>query len=74
MKYRVVVEIVAEDLLEEQFILQKFPGAWWTKAPGISSSAKTAFYVSGSEEDNVRKALAEYKQVKRRLENETIVS
>ncbi|MHA1816971.1 MAG: hypothetical protein ACTSX1_13265 [Candidatus Heimdallarchaeaceae archaeon] len=65
MKYKRIIEIVAESQLEEQFLLDKFPGAWWNRPAGIN--AKTTFHLPISEEANVQKAYDEFKEVKRRL-------
>ena len=61
MKYQRKIEIVTESYDEEQFILNKFPEAWWQ----VIDSDKTRFLVPVSKEHLVQEAYDEYKERKK---------
>lgn len=65
MKYKRIIEIISESEFEDQFIMQKFPSAWWNRSAGFHS--KTTFYIPVSEEMAVKEAYNELKEVKRKL-------
>jgi hypothetical protein len=58
MIYKKVIKIEAESYLEEQFILQKFPGVVWY--PPIREGYST-FYLPMKEEASVKEALNEFR-------------
>jgi len=62
MIYKKVIQIQAESYLEEQFLLQKFPGVIWH--PPISGDGFARFYLPLSEDVKAKEALSEYKQWK----------
>lgn len=62
MIYKKVIQIQAESYLEEQFLLQKFPGVVWH--PPIAGEGFARFYLPVSKDANVKEALNEYKEWK----------
>jgi len=60
MKSRGVIEIVAENYEEEQFLLTKFPRTIW-----IKMGEDCRFYVSNDQLSKVAEVLAEWKGVKK---------
>ena len=60
MKHKTVIQITAESYEEEQYLLNKFPEAWWDDRQGV-----TVFYVSELRDGEVRKAINEYKERKK---------
>ncbi len=58
MKYKVVIELVAESNLEEHFIHDELPGAVWIPNPGCT----TVFYLPESEEDRVTEVMKKWKE------------
>ena len=59
MKHKSVIQIITESYEEEQFILGKFPEAWWTTTQKVGH---TTFYVSELREGEVKEAINEYKE------------
>lgn len=59
MIYKKVIQIKAESYLEEQFLLQKFPGVIWH--PPVVGEGFASFYLPVKEEKNAKEALNEYK-------------
>jgi len=55
MKQKEVIELRSESYMEEQFLLDKFPGAVWLNLGG-----STTFYLSIDEKDSVLKAMKEW--------------
>lgn len=62
MIYNKVIKIQAENYLEEQFLLQKFPGVIWH--PPVTGEGFASFYLPVTEETNAKEALNEYKEWK----------
>jgi len=58
-----VIEIVTESYEEEQFILNRFPEAWWI--PQGKGENGIIFYLPVSKEYKVQEAYNEYKERKR---------
>ena len=61
MKYQRKVEIVTESYEEAQFILDKFPEAWWN----VVDDKTTIFLVPVAKEQLVQEAYNEFKERKR---------
>lgn len=59
MRQRAVIEILAEDYDEEQFLLAKFPDSVWVKLEG-----GTRFYIPSTRIKEIGQALREFKNVK----------
>ena len=59
MRQRAVIEIVAENYDEEQFLLKKFPDAVWLKI-----DEETRFFVPSRNIKEVGRALREFKNLK----------
>lgn len=65
MIYRKVIQIQAESYLEEQFLLQKFPGIIWH--PPIAGEGFASFYLPKKQEGKAKEALSEYKLWKEKV-------
>ena len=61
MKYKKMVEIIAESYEEEQFLLTRFPDAWWGHRDNL-----TSFYVPESRLVDVKNIVNEYKEMKKK--------
>jgi len=61
MKYERVVEIKTDSYEEEQYILSKFPDAWFSQR-----GDHTIFHVSVNKESEVQKVYDEYRKLKRK--------
>jgi len=59
MKQRAVIEIIAEDYDEEQFLLAKFPDAVFLNLEGV-----TRFYIQSTKIKQIGQALREFKNLK----------
>lgn len=57
MKYKRVIEVTAESYDEEQFLLNRFPEAWWDDRSGI-----IVFYISEKKFNIVKEVINEYKE------------
>jgi len=57
MKYKAVIEVVAESYAEEQFILNRFPNATW-----IPLKEKIIFYIPYLQHSEVKKAIEEWEK------------
>jgi len=57
MKVKAVVEIFTESYAEEQFIMSRFPGAWFTPT---SEHGKTLFYVPYTQYEKVKESINEW--------------
>lgn len=57
MEQKEVIELRAESYMEEQFLLDKFPGITW-----INSGSSTTFYLPIDEKDSVLTAIKEWKE------------
>ena len=57
MKHKKVLQVIAENYAEEQFMLNRFPEAWWDDRSG-----RMVFSISLEQEDQVNKAINEYKE------------
>jgi len=55
MKHKEVIELRSESYMEEQFLLDRFPGITW-----INSGSSTTFYLPIEEKDSVLKAIKEW--------------
>ena len=66
MIYKKVIQIQAESYLEEQYLIQKFPGiVWYPPVVGPASGEGFArFYLPLKEDGKVKEALNEYKSWK----------
>lgn len=60
MKRKVVIELQSESYLEEQFLLDKFPGAKWLNLGGT-----TRFYLDLNEKERVIDAITEWKELEK---------
>ena len=58
MEYRTVVEITAEDYIEEQQLLEKFPEAVWINLTGAS----TMFYLAENRKQEVIEFIQELEE------------
>ena len=58
MKTQKLIAITTDNYAEEQYILSKFPGAWWFNR-GVG---KNTFYVPENREKEVEEALKEWKE------------
>ena len=63
MKHKKVIQVIAENYEEEQFMLNRFPEAWWDDRSG-----RMVFSISEDKEFEVQQAINEYKE---RVKNET---
>ena len=63
MKHKKVIQVIAENYQEEQFMLNRFPEAWWDDRSG-----QMVFSISEDKEFEVQQAINEYKE---RVKNET---
>ena len=54
MRQRTVIEVTAENMIEEQMLLEKFPEAVW-----INLSGRTKFYLPENREDDVTSFIQE---------------
>lgn len=57
MKRKLVIEVESESYMEEQFLLDRFPGSQWLNLGGT-----TKFYIPVDEQEEVLKALTEWKE------------
>ena len=57
MKHKKVIEVIAENYQEEQFMLNRFPEAWWDDRSG-----RMVFSISEDKESEVQQAINEYKE------------
>jgi hypothetical protein len=57
MKQRTVVEITAENYIEEQLLLEKFPEAVW-----INLTGRTKFYLNENTKEDVVDFIQEYEE------------
>lgn len=55
MKQKAVIEVTTESISEEQFILNRFPGALW-----IALGEKTKFYIPYQEYQVVEETINEW--------------
>lgn len=62
MKHKQVIELVAETYEEEQFILNRFPDAYWYPS---NAQGNTVFYISVENKNDVEKVVDEYNRIKR---------
>jgi len=62
MKHKLVIEIITESYEEEQYILMKFPDAWWYS--GNSKGGNTVFYLPASSEEIVQEVITKWKEMK----------
>ena len=60
MKHKKVIQVIAENYDEEQFLLNKFPEAWWDDRSG-----RMVFSISEHQENEVKEAINEYKERKK---------
>jgi len=60
MKVKKSVKIIADSYEEEQFLMEKFPDAWWD----ASNWEKTIFYLPRAKEKEAKEALKEFKKLK----------
>lgn len=60
MKHKTVIQITAESYEEEQYLLNKFPEAWWDDRQGL-----TVFYIPTTKMDQVTEVVNEYKERKK---------
>ena len=60
MKAKKVIEVTTETYSEQQFILARFPEAFWF----VMEDNETRFYISASKEDIVEKTLNEWNERK----------
>ena len=60
MKHKKVIQVIAENYEEEQFMLHKFPEAWWDDRSG-----RMVFSISEKKENEVKEAINEYKERKK---------
>ena len=58
MKRRVVIEVESESHMEEQFLLDRFPGAIW-----LNMGGQTKFFMDINEKEEVLSALTEWKEI-----------
>jgi len=58
MKAKKVIELVTETYSEQQFILSRFPEAYWN----VTGKNRTIFYLPVSKEDLVEKTLKEWNE------------
>jgi len=63
MNYKLVVRISTDSYEEEQFILTRFPEAYWT--PNVRREG-TTFYLPADRESDVQKVINEYKELKKK--------
>ena len=56
MKMQAIIQIVAESYAEEQFIMNRFPGAWFNPI----SPGRTAFYIPYPQYQEVKEAINEW--------------
>ncbi len=59
MKIKTVVEIQTKSLAEEQFILTRFPEAYWVTGRELG---KTTFYIDSKYTNKATKAVREWKE------------
>jgi len=57
MKHKKVIQVIAENYQEEQFMLNRFPEAWWDDRSGLM-----VFSISEDKEFEVQQAINEYKE------------
>ncbi len=57
MKHKKVIQIIAETYYEEQYILLRFPEAWWDDRSG-----ETVFSIPLEQEEQVHEVMKEYKE------------
>ena len=57
MKQKKVIQVIAENYQEEQFMLTRFPDAWWDDRSGLM-----VFSISEDKEFEVQQAINEYKE------------
>jgi len=60
MKHKKVIQVIAENYEEEQYILRKFPEAWWDDRNG-----KMVFSIPLEQEAIVNEVISEYKELKK---------
>jgi hypothetical protein len=60
MKYKQVIEIVTETYEEEQYILHKFPEAYW-----YSRGSNIVFALPAYEQNRVGEAIEDFERLKR---------
>lgn len=60
MKRSIVIELVSESYLEEQFLIDRFPDASW-----LNYGGNTRFYISIDDNDRVLKAITEWKEMEK---------
>ena len=61
MKHKKIFEVTTESYEEEQYLLNEFPHAWWT-----IRNARTVFNFPIDEEPEVRAAINEYEERKKK--------
>ena len=61
MKYTKIIKFTTESYEEEQFLLNRFPDAWWEQ----DSSGNVVFYIPESEEKLAKEVLNEYEERKK---------
>ena len=59
MKIQKLIAITTDNYAEEQYILTRFPGAWWYHRGDVG---KNTFYVPQNREKEVKEALKEWKE------------
>ena len=63
MKIKSVIQIRTESIEEEQYILKKFPQAYWVTAAGINSSRDmTTFYLESKYANEAVEVVREWKE------------
>jgi len=62
MKQSHVIEIVTESYEEEQYILHRFPDAWW-----YSRGSNIVFVLPVSEKNEITEAIEDYEKLKKRI-------
>ena len=58
MKLNHVIEIVTETYEEQQFILDKFPTAWWE----VRSTNETRFYIPKKQGKRLQEVINEFEE------------
>ena len=61
MKTNKVIQVIAENYEEEQFIFNKFPDVWWDDRSG-----NIVFNIPINREEQVNEVLKEYEELKRK--------
>jgi len=60
MKIEKVIKISTETLAEEQFILNRFPEAYWVSGSGFGGQGKTTFYLEPKYEKEAAMSIREW--------------